>query len=325
MIPTTIHHILQKQMQLEDKAMNLLREIQSLIVQDGSELNLILLKLRLLAARLGSSPLEEWIKHESEGYPNNVDIPDYRVIGIVYTGSFSGSFGKQISNSQIPPFLIEKYAGENHMTYKVRQSIAEIDDLVKNIKGDMEIDTSNLILLLQGKIYPDLVCNQVRGRLPRVAFVGIQSIVRHRILEFTTKLEKSVPAAMDIVLESPTFSDKVDPDQVTSVYNQTVYGNVTSISNSGDGSHINVSIGKGNSQALIESLVKVGIPKSDAATLAGIMASESPSSGEEPLGTKTAQWLDDNLPKAVKGAWKISATALTEIVKAMALQYYGLR
>jgi hypothetical protein len=48
--------------------MGLLYEIQTSVVQDGTHLGSVLLKLRLLASRLGSVPLEEWIKHESEGY-----------------------------------------------------------------------------------------------------------------------------------------------------------------------------------------------------------------------------------------------------------------
>jgi len=305
--------------------MNLLREIQSLVVQDGTELGLILLKLRLLAARLGSDPLEEWIKHESEGYPNNIDIPDYRVIGINYTGSFFGPFGSQILNAPIPSLLIRRFVGDNHTTYKVRQSISEIDHLVKNANDGLGIDASNLVVKLQGKVYADYACNQVMGHISRTDFVGIQNIVRNRILEFTTKLEKSVPAAADIVLESPTFSDKVDPEKVTRVTNQTFYGNVTSVSNSGDNSHVTILIGKGDGQAFIKSLENAGVPKSDAGALAKIMASESPSSGKEPLGDKATQWLADSIPKAAKGVWKIGASALTEIVKSAALKYYGIQ
>lgn len=155
--------------------MNLLREIQSLIVQDGSELNLILLKLRLLAARLGSNPLEEWIKHETEGYPVNVDIPDYRVIGVVYTGTFFGPSGSQIQNATLPPLLIAEHAGEERLTHKVLLSIAEIDDIVKNGKSNITLDASNLIVRLQGKVYPDFACNDVRGHISRSDFVGIQN------------------------------------------------------------------------------------------------------------------------------------------------------
>jgi hypothetical protein len=59
--------------------MSLLREIQASLMQ-GQDIGPILLKLRLLASRLGSDLLEEWVKHESEGYPAHIDVPDYRKI-----------------------------------------------------------------------------------------------------------------------------------------------------------------------------------------------------------------------------------------------------
>ncbi|MGA8158874.1 MAG: hypothetical protein WB822_22240, partial [Rhodoplanes sp.] len=61
--------------------MSLLREIQSSLLE-GREIGPILLKLRFLASRLGSVVLEEWVKHESEGYPNDVEVPSYRKIGV---------------------------------------------------------------------------------------------------------------------------------------------------------------------------------------------------------------------------------------------------
>jgi len=92
--------------------MSLLHEIQTSVVQEGVSLGSVLLKLRLLAARLGSQPLEKWIKHESEGYPPNAEIPSYRIVEVSYRGTFWGSFGSGITNVQIPGHLIEKYAGK---------------------------------------------------------------------------------------------------------------------------------------------------------------------------------------------------------------------
>ena len=54
--------------------MSLLHQIQESVVQEGCDLGSVLLKLRLLAARLGSDVLEEWVKHESEGYPKDAEV-----------------------------------------------------------------------------------------------------------------------------------------------------------------------------------------------------------------------------------------------------------
>ena len=113
--------------------MSLLQQIQESVVQEGGDLGSILLKLRLLAARLGSETLEEWVKHESEGYPKDADVPAYRIVGVTYRGTFSGAFGSGINNAQIPPYLIEKHAGESWTKYEVRESIAAVDEMVKKM------------------------------------------------------------------------------------------------------------------------------------------------------------------------------------------------
>jgi len=49
--------------------MSLLQEIQADLLDPKASIGPILLKLRFLAHRLGSDILEEWVKFETEGYP----------------------------------------------------------------------------------------------------------------------------------------------------------------------------------------------------------------------------------------------------------------
>jgi hypothetical protein len=97
----------------------------------GQEIGPILLKLRFLASRLGSGVLEEWVKHESEGYPPNAELPDYRKLGVAYKATFSGPFGSGINNAPIPPYLIEKFAGEQWSVFEMRHSVASVDELIE--------------------------------------------------------------------------------------------------------------------------------------------------------------------------------------------------
>lgn len=95
------------------------------------DLGSTLLKLHLLASRLGSDILEAWVRHESEGYPKDVEAPPYRIVGVSYHGTWSGPFGSGISNAPIPPYLIKKYAGDKWVNIEMRESIAAVDELVK--------------------------------------------------------------------------------------------------------------------------------------------------------------------------------------------------
>ena len=198
--------------------MSLLQQIQESIVQEGSDLGSVLLKLRLLASRLGSDTLEEWVKYESEGYPQDAEVPPYRIVGVTFRGTFSGSFGSGINNAQIPPYLIEKHAGESWTKYEVRESVAAVDEMVKKSSdgGTLGIDASNLILLLQGKIYEGYACNDISGTISLTAFYEIQQTVRSRILELTLELEKSVPGAVHVAIGEPV-ENKSETEQVQQI------------------------------------------------------------------------------------------------------------
>ena len=307
--------------------MSLLQQIQESVVQEGSDLGSILLKLRLLAARLGSYILEEWVKHESEGYPKDAEVPSYRIVGVTYRGTFSGSFGSGINNAQIPPYLIEKHAGESWTKYEVRESIAVVDEMVKRHKnndgGSFGIDASNLILLLQGKIYDGYACNDISGSISPTSFYEIQQTVRNRILELTLELEKSVPGAMHVAFGEST-SSKTETEQVQQISQQIIYGNVSTAVVGGAGANIAVAITEGDNNSFIEHLMARGIPETDASELAKIMEAEEPSSSDEPFGEKAKNWVATNIKKAAEGTWKVGISVATKVLTEAALKYYGI-
>ncbi|WP_394564984.1 hypothetical protein C1N58_22315 (plasmid) [Pantoea sp. SGAir0180] len=183
--------------------MSLLHQIQESLVQEGSNLGSVLLKLRILAARLGSHDLEEWVKHESEGYPTGFAVPEYRIVGVTYTGNFSGPFGSGLKNAPIPPFLISEFADDSWNSISVRESIAAVGELVKNSADGQKlgIEASDLILILQGKVYEDYACNSISGKISAVSMSEILQAVRNRVLELTIELEKSIPQQRTLLLE----------------------------------------------------------------------------------------------------------------------------
>lgn len=281
----------------------------------------------VLAARLGSQPLGEWVKHESEGYPPDSPLPDYRIIPVTYKATFFGPFGSDIRNAPIAPYLIEKFAGKEWNKHEMRQSIAAVDELLASSKGSgsLHINAANLILLLQGKVYEDYACNDVNGTVSRASLAEIRHAVRSRMLELTIEFEKAIPETATIVLGKGESSPPVSSAVATQIFQQIIYGNVTSISAIGEGAQVNVSIGKGDAQGLVEYLKQAGIAEPDAKQLAEIVASEKPESKQEPLGTKAKKWLVENLKKAANGTWKVGVSVATDIIKEALLKYYGLK
>jgi hypothetical protein len=86
--------------------MGLLEDIQNAAVDSKNDLGTLLRKCKLLASRLGRRPLEEWLVWESNGYPTDVKVPEYRVWTLPIRAHFAGSFGRQLQDVVIPPVLL---------------------------------------------------------------------------------------------------------------------------------------------------------------------------------------------------------------------------
>jgi hypothetical protein len=306
--------------------MGLLRDIQTALME-GQPIGPILLKLRFLASRLGSNVLEEWVKHESEGYPLEVVLPSYRKVPVSYVASFSGPFGSGIKNAPIPPYLIEKFAGPRWNNYEIRQGVSSIDDLISSGKGSgaLHINAANLILLLQGKVYEDYACNSVTGRLSKASLIEIQNVVRARVLELTIQIEKTIPAAIEIAIgplkEVPGQKEK---EAVTQITNQVIHGNYTSVSNSGV-AQFTLTVNSNDVGSVVKALQGAGIAEADATEIATIFSSETPESAQEPFGKRARSWIAKNISKAADGSWKAGVAVATQVLTEAALKYYGLK
>ena len=122
-----------------------IHDIQAALLDDKIGVGTILLKLRFLASKLDADILEEWVRHETEGYPNGTLIPDYRVAQITYTGTFA-DIARQIHNVSIPSHLIEKFAGKEWVTFEIRDGLPLIDSQLQG-NSNFAVDSSNLKLI----------------------------------------------------------------------------------------------------------------------------------------------------------------------------------
>jgi len=313
----------------KNNIMSLLKEIQQSLLDEESDLRAVLLKLKFLAAKLGSDVLEDWISHESEGYPDNVDVPDYRKIEAVFHGSFVGSYGREIKNVPIPNAIIKKFGGDGWSPIEDRDGIAKIESLLATSKtgtGRLEVDASDLIILLQGNIYPDFKCYHVTGEISPSSYANIQYIVRSRALELTLKIEKMIEGALDINVSDGPLIDQKDSDRIEQVTSQVIYGNVTNITNSGHSASITVNNAENDIGALKKALIEQGIGEEDSESFAQIVSQEKPSKdSENPLGDKAKKWILENLKKAADGTWKVGMATATKVCTEAALRYYGLK
>lgn len=309
--------------------MGLLADIQASLLSE-QPIGPILLKLRFLAARLGSTTLEEWVKYEAEGYPSKAVVPEYRKVGVSYTGNFNGPFGRTASNIPVPPYIIAQHAGDGWLMHDERQSVSALEDLVASSRdtgSNFEINAANLIMPLGDKVFSGMACHSVHGIVSRASIVGMIGAIRARVLELTLELEKNVPGANEIAAGQAT--QPTEPGKaaiVTHITNQIMNGPVGSnVANSGAGAQFNINVQQGDPGSLAKALMEGGIPEADAKEFAAIAAAEKPEGPAEPFGTKAKSWIAANIGKALGGTWKIGAAVATTLLTEAAKRYYGLR
>jgi hypothetical protein len=307
--------------------MPLLADIQTALMSD-QPIGPILLKLRFLAARLGSSALEGWVKHESEGYPKDEEIPDYRKMPISYIGNFL-NLQYKVSDYLIPPMMIAKVVGEDWLMHSESQSISAIESLIAGCaKGGPHPQVpraANLAGLLSNKVLTGMQCTSVRGVISPASLIELQHVLRNRLLELTLQVEAKIPGVTLIeVAQGTTTANPKDYAMVTNnITNNIVSGNQAnnSISNVSGEAVVSVNIQQGDAASLRSALTDIGFTEDDASELAGIVDSEKPESSTQPIGKKATAWIASNIGKVVE---KVSiATAASVITKAIA-SYYGL-
>ena len=305
--------------------MALLHDIQTALLDDKIGVGSILLKLRFLASRLDADILEEWVQHETEGYPVDARIPDYRIAQVTYTGTFA-DVAKQINNVSIPGHLIEKFAGKEWVSLEIREGLPVIDSQLENIREDRHfaIDSSNLKLILQDKIYKGMAIVEISNRIDTGAFTRIQQAVRAKTLDFALKLEKQVPVAAGIsVGKTGGAITSIEQENIKHLTQQIFYGDVTNIlANSGSAVMLNVV--KGDTSSLAKALEAAGIPSGEAEELAEIANQEAPQNEMQPLGTNVQEWLRNKLKGGAVEAWGIGKSVARQVISEALKQYYGL-
>lgn len=305
----------------------LLETIQSNLIDENYSLGAILLKFRLFASKLGSDLLEDWVRHESEGYPDNVELPKYRRINVAYEGSFSGPLGRSINNTPIPPAVVSKFAGSSHLLKEIRHSVSGMEDLMSSSdqSGLIYISSGNLSIALNGKYYPDYSCISVTGLVSTMAIVDALNAVRTKLLDLTIAIEKNFPKASEIKIGAKTSNiTHYETEKVSEMAQHIIYGNQTIINNSGENNTFNLSVEVGNIEQFSKNLIENGISEYDVKELSEIVKNEQPENSAEPFGTKAKEWLSKNIGKAFSGAWKVSGTVATTVITEAVKNYYGL-
>ena len=205
--------------------MTLLREIQSDVSSADADLAIILRKCKVLAARLRSEELAQWVGWELDGYPESQPLPGYRrLVATCYANFMNVAW-----HAERQPFLwpvLPKEARDALERIEFRDGVAKALAFAR--KG-ATIVRPELALLVQGKMYPEMKCFGAWMEVAGTEFDQLLSAVKNRILDFVLRVETENPDAG----EAPANTQPVPPEKLQPLV-QNFFGPVGNIAH---GSH----------------------------------------------------------------------------------------
>jgi len=300
---------------------SVLEEIQNEAVDSSSDLGALLRKCKLLAARLGSQPLENWLLWESNGYPDDVEVPDYRVWPLELKGHFFGPFGGGMKNVPIPLVCLPEKTKEYYQKYKCRQSIASIEQLLKgNDKGTFHVSTGDLAVVLGTKVYEGQNCVQAWAEFGTARLLELLNTVRNRILDFSLAVWKEEPNAGDI---HALPGSVLKPSKVTQIFNTTVYGGAANLLGTANNSQITFNVTSRDLSSLEKVLREKAVSGEDILDLKSALEEDEPPKTKDQFGPRVSAWIAGMTKKAAEGSWKIGIGAAGGLLAQVISKYYG--
>lgn len=301
--------------------MSLLEQIQNEAVDSSSDLGSLLRKCKVLAARLGSSPLEEWLIWESNGYPDDVALPDYRIWSIQLKGHFSGPFGSGLRNAPIPAVCVPEDYRERFTQFHCRQSIAGIEELVKaRDTNNLQVSVGDLAVVLGTRVYDGQNCVQAWGEFGAGALVEVLNTVRNRILDFVIAIWKVEPLAG----EEQDDKRNLQPGQISQIFNTTVYGGSANLLGSALHSTVTFNVEANNFASLAAALEEHGVSEGDISELKDALDAEPSRPSPTSFGPRVATWISKMIQKAASGVWQIGVGAAGGLLSDAIGKYYGM-
>ncbi|HVZ93415.1 MAG TPA: hypothetical protein VG797_02790 [Phycisphaerales bacterium] len=301
-------------------SIELLRKIQQAAVESSSDLGQIIRMCKVLAARLNSKPLDNWLLWESEGYPRDVDVPDYRILDLQITGHFSGGFGRELRNAPIPIACLPEQSQKALQKFHCRQSISSVQRLSEQSEGKpLTVPLGDLSLALGQNVYQGMNCIHAWGAISSTELEEISNAVRNKLLDFSIALEKegAIPIEGEKGAARPA-------DQVSQIFNTTVYGGTLGVVGGAHASTLSFQISQNSFEELIKFLHTQGLTPKDTHELKKAIESDSRPISSSQFGPKVASWIAGMTKKAATGAWDVGVGAAANILSAALSKYYGI-
>lgn len=181
-------------------------------------------RTKVLLQELDNDDLLQWINYEIGGYPNDVDVPEYRIIsGQLYGTHFKGSLANHIQYNHVPIPLgnLPEDIKTNILTVELRQGIGTLKNMItesqqngnRGLAKPIPAEYYPVIAQANNDLGMIIVTANVELNMPNI--LNIFTIIENKLLDILSYLEKQFGNLddLDIDIKSKT------PDELAQITN----------------------------------------------------------------------------------------------------------
>ena len=199
---------------------NIIKQIQSDIINPQVSLESILLKAKVLAHYLNNCELKKWIKNELDGYPNTDGLLDYRITNAGLLGTFFNGVYKHsntiLSIADIPAELRES-VGKIYFV----QGIFGLEAMAtssKNLRFAMPGDWVDIynIFNAESLIHGHYQLIEAHHPITNNSIVQILGAIRSRLQDFVLEISR---------LPWDMAHEHTSSKQIATIFQVTIYNN----------------------------------------------------------------------------------------------------
>ncbi len=300
--------------------MSLLADIQAACTEPQSDVARLLRLCLQLAARLKHQPLKQWVQHELNGYPDGIELPEYRVHGTRSRGYFADRFAQ--ATLDIPMSVLKEPLKSRFSEARLTQPIKQYESLLEGGDGDMQLPWPQELAFHVGPKVSPVQCIRVWQELPRAAIAGTIDSVKTRVLSMVLDIEDENPAAGEIQGAGRQISE----ERVSQIFNTNIYGGQVQNLAAGSPGAVQTAtntVVAGDIASLKSYLADRGIEPSEIADLE-VAVREDQATGQKGIGARVGGWLS-RLPQRMRaGTTEVSKQAIIGVATQALLAYFGV-
>lgn len=303
--------------------MKLANEIVDILSSTDGVLSEALIKTKVLLHRIGHKDLVTWVNKELNGYDDEDDLPDYRIVGAqILVNATNGAYE---ANSQHVPLghLDEGY--RNRLEKGIMpQSLAIIEEFTANKEGSLQSHIPmEMYALLSEKLANGYMVQKAWCEIPMASASNILMQVRSRLLDFVLELSSEFSAATT----DEEIKDKANNFDAANLFNHTIFGdNTTIVVGSENTQNITNTTTKNNFESLASELESNGVSSKDVLELKKAIEGDTNLviQNKNEFGPEVKSWLQTMISKAIDTSWQIELGVAGSLLATALNNYYGL-